>query len=302
MPKEMRYFTDDEINQMNQLEAPPNTGPRKMNHADLEKSYGKKPAQKNVILWVLIVLVILVFAGAAGVLLKEKKPNETSVSQNQQASSVTSVSQMAVSQSETQRPQGVQVSQDDWFMVLASPTHPLTEGFDPETVLIDDAGYYLDSRAAQDFLDMQQAATDAGLQIKVISAFRSAGRQQALYEAEVQELLGTGLTQQQAEEQAQRIEQKQYESDHNTGLSVDLVPTYKQNKDVNILLKTPEYQWLQQHAAEYGFILRYPEDKQDVTGVEFKPWHWRYVGKEVAQFLKENNMTLEEYWTTYFNA
>lgn len=60
-------------------------------------------------------------------------------------------------------------------------------------------------------------------------------------------------------------------------------------------MQTPEYQWLSEHAAEYGFVLRYPEDKQEITGVEFKPWHWRYVGKELASFLTGQNLTLEEY-------
>ncbi len=66
-------------------------------------------------------------------------------------------------------------------------------------------------------------------------------------------------------------------------------------------MQTPEYQRLSEHAAEYGFVLRYPEDKQEVTGVEFKPWHWRYVDKELASFLKEQNLTLEEYHEQYLS-
>lgn len=97
------------------------------------------------------------------------------------------------------------------------------------------------------------------------------------------------------------MEQKACESDHNTGLAVDLVPQYSQTKDAETIVQTPEYQWLSEHAAEYGFVLRYPEDKQEITGVEFKPWHWRYVGKELATFLQGQNFTLEEYWQQYLN-
>ena len=185
--------------------------------------------------------------------------------------------------------------------MLNGPGNPLPEGFDPQTDAIDGAGYYLDSRAVEDFFAMQQAAQEAGLQLKIISGFRSTTRQQQLYEQEVQALLNQGLDQAAAEQQAQQVEQKAYESDHNTGLAVDLVPQYSQTKNAETIVQTPEYQWLSEHAAEYGFVLRYPEDKQEITGVEFKPWHWRYVGKELASFLTEQNLTLEEYWKQYLS-
>ena len=58
---------------------------------------------------------------------------------------------------------------------------------------------------------------------------------------------------------------------------------------------TPQFRWLEQHAWEFGFILRYPEDKRDVTGVPYEPWHYRYVGREAAQAIYERGLTLEEY-------
>lgn len=301
MPQEMSYFTKDEVKEMEQSAAQ-TTEKEEANNLKLRQRKSDESRKKlTTFLWIVIALVAALFVLAMAISVWNDKAT--------QAASVINSTSQAVSRdlaaSEVQEVQqtelaGPQVSKDDWFMVLASPSNPLPEGFDPETELIDSAGYYLDSRAVEDFFAMEQAATNAGLQLKVISGFRSANRQQSLYEAQVQQFLNDGLPQQEAEAQVQRIEQKQYESDHNTGLAVDIVPTYKQTKDAAIITQLPEYQWLLEHAAEYGFILRYPQDKEEVTGVEFKPWHWRYVGKEMAAFLTENNLTLDEYWQIYF--
>lgn len=85
-------------------------------------------------------------------------------------------------------------------------------------------------------------------------------------------------------------------SEHQTGLAVDLcceATGYDNNFDI---VKTPEYAWLLEHAQEYGWVMRYPEDKTAITGYNFEPWHFRYVGVELATYLKENNLVLEEYY------
>ena len=85
-------------------------------------------------------------------------------------------------------------------------------------------------------------------------------------------------------------------SEHQTGLAVDLcceATDYKNNYDI---LKTPEYDWLLENAHLYGWILRYPEDKTEITGYNFEPWHFRYVGVELATYLKFNDLVLEEYY------
>lgn len=302
MPHEMKYFTPEEEEKMQQSAAQPTDPAQKVRWSaeggpSLEKggSGGRKGwiiALVVIVLAVAALIVALVWGGGAG--------------QKGEADSLPASSQASASAQPTAEPSptpvpGPAVTAEDWFAVLNGPGNPLPEDFDPQTDAIDGAGYYLDSRAVEDFFAMQQAAQEAGLQLKIISGFRSTQRQQQLYEQEVQALLSQGLDQAAAEEQAQRVEQKAYESDHNTGLAVDLVPQYRQTKDAATIVQTPEYQWLSEHAAEYGFVLRYPEDKQEITGVEFKPWHWRYVGRELASFLKEQNLTLEEYWQQYLS-
>lgn len=302
MPHEMKYFTPEEEKKMQQSAAQTAAPAQKVRWSAEggPEPEGNGSGGRKIWIAVLVVLIAAVLIAVAllwgGRFGKREQPESQPVSS--QAASASA--EPTAEPSPTPVP-GPAVTAEDWFAVLNGPGNPLPEGFDPQTDAIDGAGYYLDSRAVEDFFAMQQAAQEAGLQLKIISGFRSTTRQQQLYEQEVQALLNQGLDQAAAEQQAQQVEQKAYESDHNTGLAVDLVPQYSQTKNAETIVQTPEYQWLSEHAAEYGFVLRYPEDKQEITGVEFKPWHWRYVGKELASFLTEQNLTLEEYWQQYLS-
>ena len=83
-------------------------------------------------------------------------------------------------------------------------------------------------------------------------------------------------------------------SEHATGLAVDIIASDYEELD-EAQGDTPEQKWLMEHWAEYGFILRYPPEKADVTGIIYEPWHYRYVGKEAAKEITEKGLTLEEY-------
>ncbi len=83
-------------------------------------------------------------------------------------------------------------------------------------------------------------------------------------------------------------------SEHHTGLAVDIVGKNHQGLDKS-QASTKEAIWLNEHAAEYGFILRFPQDKVEITGISYESWHFRYVGEEAAKFMKENNLCLEEF-------
>ena len=83
-------------------------------------------------------------------------------------------------------------------------------------------------------------------------------------------------------------------SEHGIGLAVDIVSNQYAELDAK-QAETKEAQWLQEHCYEYGFILRYPPEKQSLTGIIYEPWHYRYVGREMAQKIKESGLTLEEY-------
>ena len=88
-------------------------------------------------------------------------------------------------------------------------------------------------------------------------------------------------------------------SEHQTGLCCDITDEYRSPKNPDELSQTETFKWLNAHCTEYGFILRYPENKQDITKVIYEPWHFRYVGKEVAEYITENDLCLEEFLELY---
>ena len=97
---------------------------------------------------------------------------------------------------------------------------------------------------------------------------------------------------------AQTIVGRPSESEHRSGLAVDITDRYYEEKD-SYLENTELFTWLKMHCFEYGFILRYPKDKKAVTGYVYEPWHFRYVGAEAAAFITENDLTLEEFLDLY---
>ena len=99
---------------------------------------------------------------------------------------------------------------------------------------------------------------------------------------------------QQADERAAQVVARPGTSEHNLGLACDIVALDYQNLDDGYA-ETPEAKWLYENCAKYGFILRYPPDKEDITGVIYEPWHFRYVGEQAAQEIMQRGICLEEY-------
>ncbi len=135
-----------------------------------------------------------------------------------------------------------------------------------------------DAQAA--FEEMAAAAKEDGISLWTASGYRSYDYQQGLYDKYVKEY---GQT------EADRFSARAGHSEHQTGLAFDL------NIIDDSFAGTPEAEWIEEHCYEYGFILRYPEGKEDITGYQYEPWHVRYLGKETAKKVYESGLTLEEY-------
>ena len=185
--------------------------------------------------------------------------------------------------------------EESWMTVLVNNTSLLKEGYVPELVTVNSAGYKFDARAAEDLQAMLQAAREEGLSPMICSSYRSWERQTTLFEKQVVKQQNTGLPYEEACEKAKTVVAFPGTSEHQTGLAADIVATSHQMLD-DSQEQTAEQQWLMEHCWEYGFILRYPKDKSDITGIIYEPWHYRYVGHEVAQYIHENGLCLEEYW------
>lgn len=153
------------------------------------------------------------------------------------------------------------------------------------------SGVYLDYRVAPYYQQMYNAALADGITLKPISGYRSYELQKKNFEDLIKENMDAGMDEVQATKEAATVIMVPGSSEHNAGLAMDICSLAQSFENY------AEFEWLDQHAAEYGFILRYPKDEKSrqITGVIYEPWHYRYVGVEVAKEIKEKGITLEEY-------
>lgn len=197
-------------------------------------------------------------------------------------------------QEEEQAPYIPVVSEDEAYKtMLVNITHPIADDYTVELVTV--GGYKMDSRAAEDMRQMLSDAEAEGLEPIICSAYRSVERQITLFNNQVKKQQGFGLDYDTAFEKAKTVVAYPGTSEHHTGLAADIVAKSHQVLD-DSQENTAEQKWLMENSWKYGFILRYPSDKCDLTKIIYEPWHYRYVGKEVAQYLYENDLCLEEYW------
>uniref|UniRef100_UPI002D7EDD56 M15 family metallopeptidase n=1 Tax=Oscillibacter sp. TaxID=1945593 RepID=UPI002D7EDD56 len=189
-------------------------------------------------------------------------------------------------------------SEEDWALILVNGTHPLPEDFRvPEfTQLVN--GHSIDKRAYPDLQRMMDACRADGLQPTICSSYRTQEKQEELFERKVQACLSTAASRQEAEEQAAVWVARPGTSEHQAGLAVDIVDKTYQSLDDG-QEETAVQKWLMEHCAEYGFILRYPNDKSELTGIGYEPWHYRYVGEAAAGEIMSRGLCLEEYLEEY---
>lgn len=185
----------------------------------------------------------------------------------------------------------------DWRLLVVSRQTPLAN--EPVVLLETVAGIEVDQRIAAHFSALLEAAKVAGHPLIAISGYRSFSRSAELFADKVRELQNSGFSNEVATAEAGRWVAKPGESEHHTGLAVDIVSRSYYSRWGRYLdtpfASDPAYQWLLENAAKYGFILRYPDGKESVTGVHFEPWHYRYVGPAHASALAESGLTLEQY-------
>ena len=184
---------------------------------------------------------------------------------------------------------GNTASTSDWRIRLANYNHQLPEDFEVELADIDSTRQF-DARAIKYLKDMlNDMREDGNTNIWVQSSYRSVKRQKELYDNSIQKYLKQGKSEEEAIKLTDEYINRPGCSDHNLGLAVDF------NYVDNSFEDTKEFKWLQENAENYGFILRYPKDKEDITTIAYESWHWRYVGEEHAKKMNELNMCLEEY-------
>ena len=178
--------------------------------------------------------------------------------------------------------------------ILVNKYYYLEENYVPENLEEISKQYALSNmklvkEAKEAFEEMAKAAKKEGLNIVAMSTYRDYTYQTNLYDKYVK---------QDGKEAADTYSGRPGYSEHQTGLAVDI---FNNKEPYTNFHKTEEFIWMQEHSKEYGFILRFPQDKEEETGYQYESWHYRYVGLQIATYISENNMTLEEYYATKIN-
>ncbi len=180
---------------------------------------------------------------------------------------------------------------DSWEFILANEYNPIGEYAPQNPTELE--GQVFDERVIDAMKAMAKDTRDQGLSVYLSSGYRSYYEQQANYNRKREQYPPEGK-----DSQGRWIVLPPGTSEHQTGLCCDITYTYVNPKDTS-LANTPMYQYMSQHCQEFGFIVRYPEDKQEITGVMYEPWHFRYVGVEAATYIMENGICLEEFVSLY---
>lgn len=203
-------------------------------------------------------------------------------------------------------PEQPQIPQPNDYTLLVNRENPLSEDYGVETRNIVNNGvktdYQFDVRAIDQLEAMLTAAAEAGHPVLIRSAHRTISYQKMLFTNKVNYYLNLGYTQQAAETEAGKWVAVPGTSEHNLGLVVDIVNVGYQGELDQYFEDDPLFDWLVSNCADYGFILRYPKTKEAVTGIVYEPWHYRYVGEDVAHYIMDNDITLEEYWEEIKNG
>ena len=187
-----------------------------------------------------------------------------------------------------------------WNLVLVNYKNPMKEGYVPELMELE-PGYSVDSRIADEAREMLADAKKAGLHIVMCSAYRSVERQETLFNECMKECMNSGMGYWQAYSETVLKVAEPGNSEHALGLALDLISNQYTELDQG-QENTKEAKWLAENCHKYGFILRYPPEKTNITGIIYEPWHYRYVGEEHAKKIYELGVTLEEYLQDHYVA
>lgn len=184
-------------------------------------------------------------------------------------------------------------SNEDWKLLLVNKNHPVPEGFTVNLETLSN-GHAIDERVYPDLQRMMNDARAAGLFPYICASYRTQEDQIKLFDTDVRKYKAEGYSEEEAKVKAASWVAVPGTSEHQLGLALDIVaskyPVLDKQQE-----QTPEQIWLMKNSYKYGFILRYPSSKSEITGIGYEPWHYRYVGKEAAEEITKKGICLEEY-------
>lgn len=182
---------------------------------------------------------------------------------------------------------------DSWNLILVNKTHPIPDGYEVPLATFS-GSMKCDERVLESLLNMLSAAKKDNVDLLVCSPYRDMELQTRLFEKKINLYMGMGYSYMDAYRISSEKVTVPGASEHQIGMAFDIVTGSHATLDYEFA-DTQAGKWLKEHGREYGFILRYPRGKEYITGIEFEPWHYRYVGVEAATYIMDNELTLEEF-------
>ena len=179
-------------------------------------------------------------------------------------------------------------TKDEGILTLVNKYNYIPYDYIPKD-LINIGNIYINKETYDAFLQMKNDMNKENLNIRIISAYRSYDYQESLYD---------NYLKYESKSLVDKYSARPGFSEHHTGLAID-VDNIK--LDYNKFYLTKEFTWMEENSYKYGFILRYPKDKENITGYTYEPWHYRYVGKKIAEYIKKHNSTYEEYYYEFID-
>ncbi len=245
-----------------------------------------------IILMILVVLILTIAYKYITYKREVQASLETSVNV-EELYNTTNKEEANIKEEENRKEKDIDSTTSDWELLLVNKNHKVPEGYVVELEEVED-GHQVDKRIVESLKQMLADARKEGLSPLICSSYRTNDKQQKLYNNKVREYERWGCSSEEAKEFASYWVAIPGTGEHETGLAVDIV-----SKDYQILDEKQEQtdvqRWLIDNSYKYGFALRYPTDKKDITMINYEPWHYRYVGVDNATYMKEHDMCLEEY-------
>ncbi len=188
-----------------------------------------------------------------------------------------------------ENPTVITISKTNPYMTLVNTNYRIPDSYDPELVYVCGSDERLEKTVAEAYEKMYNAAKADGVKLTPCSGYRSYDLQKRNFNNLTAAYENNGYSHREALIEAAREIMPPGSSEHNLGFAMDILCIEEWFED------TKQFEWLTENAQDYGFIMRYAKDKQDITGVIYEPWHWRYVGVDEAKKIKASGLCLEEY-------
>ena len=278
-----------------------------------KKSKDKKPAQKK---WILLLAAALFFICNSSVMWAKVQEHFFENSINDTLSATVMSSQAVITDSATAKTDEKAVEKtdegadaigddasdekafrsDDWRLVLVNKQHPIPDDYELKlgSIKTSRGSMKCDRRIIADLEKMIEDARKDGINLVICSPYRPSTRQKYLFNKKVKVYVKSGNSYMDSYYLSAQAVNIPGSSEHEIGLALEIVSDRYSGLNEGFA-DTDAGKWLAKHCMEYGFVLRYPKGKESITGIEYEPWHFRYVGKEAAEYMSSENICLEEF-------